>query len=184
MNPLENVTTAVDGLVDATPALLEACTDPQALDMAELLFVIREARTKLYDLERDVQHALARAMVDDLVTTPDLWVERKRSADRKSWDHESWQRDVRQQALRKAGLLGATVISADGEELPAGAVAQVLREVQSVHGAAGPKVSKDAGLRAFGLDPGDYCETSPGGVTVTVRRMADETPQAGEPDAA
>jgi hypothetical protein len=185
MNPLDAVTDAVDVLAKALPGLLEACTDPQAADMAELLLVIREARTRLYGIEQDTEHTLARAMVADQAVTGTLRVERKRGPERKAWDHDAWKRDVRQNALRGAGLLGAHVITSDGEEAPQGVLSDLLRKVQDVHGAAAPKTSA-AGLRGLGLDPMDYCETSAGKVTVQVYRMADESKptEGGESDAA
>lgn len=182
MNPLDAVTEAVATLTEALPALLDACTDPQATDMAELLFVIREARTKLYGLEQDTEAAVAKAMVADEVATSTIRVERYRAADRKAWDHEGWQRDLRQQALRAKGLLGAHVYDANGEELPAGVLHDLLTAVQSVHAAAAPKTSKTTGLRAFGLDPADYCETSPGVRHVRVYRLAEETEGARDAD--
>lgn len=185
MNPLEAVTDAVAALAKVLPDLLEQCTDPQATDMAELLLVIREAREALQGVERDTEHTLARAMVADQALTSTLRVERKRGPERKAWKHDEWQRDVRQNALRAAGLLGAHVVTADGEEAPASVLHDLLTRVQSVHGAAAPKTS-NAGLRGLGLDPMDYCETSPGKVSVSVYRMADEAAptEGGEPDAA
>lgn len=179
MNPLDAVTEAVETLAKALPSLLESCTDPQALDMAELLLTIREARIALLGVEQDTEHTLARAMVADQAVTGTLRVERKRGPERKAWDHDAWKRDVRQNALRAAGLLGAHVYAADGEEAPQGALSDLLRRVQDVHGAAAPKTSA-TGLRGLGLDPMDYCETSAGKVTVQVYRMADEsTPTEG-----
>jgi hypothetical protein len=187
-NPLEDpvaaVTDAVGLLERFLPSLLEQCTDPQATDMAEMLLLIREARTRLYGIEQDTEGALAKAMLSDQAITNTLRVERYRSADRKSWDHEAWQRDVRQQALRATGLLGAHLFNMDGEELPAGVLHDLLAKVQTVHAAAAPKTSKASGLRAFGLDPADYCQTSPGVRHVRVSRLADETEEGGETDAA
>lgn len=173
---VENLAAAVDALEAALPALLEACTDPEATDMAELLLDVREQAKRLSTLERDTETALAKAMVSDDVFTPGLRVERYRGTDRKTWQHSEWQRDVRRQALRRAGLLGAQgVITADGEVLAAEVLQTLLAEVQGVHGSANPKTSKAGGLRAFGLDPADYCESSPGAWHVRVQRTADDS---------
>lgn len=180
MNPLDNVTTAVAALEDALPALLEACTDPQAADMAELFVTVQEARTKLLELERTVEGALGKALAEDMTVAAGLRIERSRSSERKAWDHEGWQRDVRQNLMRQHGLLRATVFDANGNELEAGVLHGLLRDLQGMHGAAGPKVTA---LRAIGLDARDYCETSPGRVTVKVHRLADET-EGGSDDAA
>ena len=171
MNPLDAVTAAVDDLTQALPNLLDACTDPQATDLAELFYEIQAARIALLDLERQVEDVLARALPDDMVTTPTLRVERRKSRDRKQWDHDAWQRDVRAQVLRTSGLLGAHVVNADGEELERGALHEVLARVQAVHGAGAPKVTA---LRSLGLDAMDYAETSAGSTHVFVQRMTGE----------
>jgi hypothetical protein len=185
-DPVEGVTEAVHQLEGALPALLEACTDPQATDMAELLLTIREARTALLRVEQDTEAACAKAMLSDQVDDPSgLFVERYRSADRKAWDHEQWQHDVRTKALQAAGLKGAQgVLTANGEVLPAEVLHELLATVQSVHSAGAPKTSKTAGLRAFGLDPADYCETTPGARHVKVQRRVATDTEGTETDAA
>lgn len=174
--PQADVLTALDvevtRLEDQHDALLEACTDPQATDMAELFDTLARLRKRLQAVERDTELALAQAMVDDYAETATLRVERSRGADRKAWQHDEWQRDVRAKTLRKLGLAGAQgVLSADGEVLPASVLYDALAAVQAVHGAAGPK---STALRALGMDVRDYCESSPGAWHVRVTRMADE----------
>ena len=187
-NPVATLAAAVQHLKDAMPTLLEACTDPEAADMAELLLDVREQSTLLATLTRDLETEVAKAMVSADVFTNGLRVERYRSADRKAWQHTEWQRDVRAKAIRAAGLLGATVVDANGEVLPEDTLQRLLADVQSVHGSANPKTSAKGGLRMFGLDAADYCETSPGAWHVRVQRTADdsttETEQEGETDAA
>lgn len=186
-NPLDNVTDAVAALEDALPALLEACTDPQALDMAELFDTIQQARVKLAAIERDTELACAKALPGNRVDATGMYVERYRSPDRKAWKHEDWQRDVRTKALRAAGLAGAqAVVTADGETLPASVLHEVLRNVQAAHSAAGPKTGA---IRGLGLDPDDYCERSQGAWHVKVHHVVDETAPAeaesgGQTDAA
>lgn len=175
-DPLEHLAHAVRYLAQRLPELREACTDPEATDMAELLAQIQAARTELVALERETEAALVRAMTSDMVCTPRLRVERKRSRDRTAWDHDGWRHDARQQVLRKAGLLGAQVLTKDGELLDKGALHAVLAQVQQVQGSGPPKVTA---LRSLGLDPMDYCETSPGRTTVQVTVLADETEQEG-----
>lgn len=177
IDPLAGVVSAVQRLAEAVPALLDACTDPQGTDMAELLDIIREQRTKLYALEGQVEEACARALLDDMTTTPTLRIERHRTTDRKAWDHAGWQRDVRAKVLQAAGLKGAQgVLTADGEVVPASVLYDLLAQVEQVHGSAAPKTTA---LRSLGLDARDYCESSPGRWTVKVTRMADETEQEG-----
>lgn len=164
-------------------ALLEACTDPQALDMAELLESLQLAHKALGGIVRDVEVATAKAMPADDVRVGTMVVERHRGSDRKAWQHEDWQRDVRAKVLRAAGLAGAQgVLTAEGEVVEAGVLYDVLAAVQGVHGAAGPKVT---GLRGLGLDARDYCETTAGAWHVKVTRMTEETAtEGGQSDAA
>lgn len=177
-DPVAAVRQAVDVLAKALPGLMDDCTDPQALDLADLLAEVRGAREDLHGLERDVEHRAARELLADQVDAEGLHVERYRSTDRKAWDHEQWQRDVRAKALRKHGALkAAAVVTADGEALDVN-LYDLLADVQAVHGSAGPKVT---GLRQLGLDARDYCETTPGSWHVKVTRVA-ESP-APEPEA-
>lgn len=167
------VNEAVETLAKALPELLEQCTDPQATDMAEVLVSVREARTALHALERDVENATAKAMLGDFAETPTLRVERSRAADRKAWDHEAWQTDVRTKVLRAHRLIGlSAVIDANGEEVPMQELYDAMADLQSVHGSTGPRLTQ---MRGFGLDPDDYCARTPGPWTVKVLRMADES---------
>jgi hypothetical protein len=183
---VENLASAVADLEAVLPEYVAACTDPHATDMALLLEDVREQSARLATIVRDLEVEVAKAMTEDDVRVPGLWVERYRGTERKAWQHADWQRDVRRQALRKHGLLGAQgIVTADGEVVDASEVLHVLlAEVQSVHGSAAPKTRE--GLAAFGLDPRDYCESSPGAWHVRVHRQADETEQEqeGETDAA
>jgi hypothetical protein len=185
-DPLANLALALNRVENRLPDLTAACTDPHATDMALLLDDLREQSTRLAAIVRDLEVEVAKAMTEDDVRVPGLWVERYRGTDRKAWQHDDWQRDVRRQALRKHGLLGAQgIVNADGEVVDAAEVLHtLLAEVQSVHGSAAPKTR--GGLAAFGLDARDYCESSPGAWHVKVHRQADETEteQEGETDAA
>lgn len=179
-DPLAAVTEAVAALEAALPGLLEACTDPEAADVAELLLVVNQARVKLQGVERDAEAACAKAMLSNQLDRGGLFAERYRAADRKAWDHDGWQRDVRAKALQAAGLKGAQgVLTADGEVLDASVLYDLLARLQAVHGAQAPKTKS---LREFGLDPDDYCERSPGAWHVKVQRRVET--EAGETDAA
>jgi hypothetical protein len=171
-DPVAAVTTAVQVLADGTDALLEACTDPQATDMAELLLDVQLARIALQNVERDIEAACAKAMTGEQALTPTLRAERSRATDRKAWSHDEWKRDVRRQVIRKHGLLGATIVSADGEELDKGALHTLLADLQNVHGAAAPKTTA---LRELGLDSRDYCESTPGAWHVKVQRLVNDS---------
>jgi len=176
-DPLAAVVGAVGWLEGALPELMEACTDPQATDLAELFVTLQEARKALQSLERDAELACAKAMLDDMAETATLRIERRRGTERKAWDHEQWKRDVRAKTLQAHGMKGAQgVITATGEVIDGAELYDVLAAVQDAHGSAAPKTTS---LRALGLDARDYCESSPGAWTVRVTRMAAETKTEG-----
>lgn len=179
-DPLSAVVSAVAALKEALPRLVEACTDPAALDLAEFLLTVRETRTQLYGVEGELEETTRKAMLADQAESADLRVERYRSADRKEWDHDAWKRDARAKVLRKHGLLGnAGVVTADGEVADPQVLYAVLSDLQSLHSSAGPKTGKADGLRSLGMDPDDYCTTGKGVWHVKVMRLADETQQEG-----
>lgn len=170
---LTNLTDAVTDLETQVDALVEACTDPQGTDVAELLDAVRTERTRLQGLEVLVEGAAAKALLEDMTTTATLRIERHRTTDRKAWDHAAWQRDVRAKALQAHGMKGAQgVLTADGEVLEASVLFDLMATLQGAHGSTSPKTTT---LRALGLDARDYCESSPGRWTVKVTRMADES---------
>lgn len=178
--PLRGLQAGVNDLQHALPNLIDACTAPDASDLAELLFHVQSARIALQQMERDVEAATAKAMLGDQVVTATVRAERYRSADRKEWDHERWQADLRAKVLQAHGLKGAQgVLTAEGEVVPAEVLHDLLRAVEAVHSSGAPKTSKTAGLRAYGLDPDDYCTTTKGAWHVRVQLLADETETEG-----
>lgn len=170
---LHMTTAAVAALERDLPDWLEGCTDPQGLDVAELLDGIRAQRVKLQALEVQAEEAAAKALLDDMTTTPTLRIERHRTTDRKAWQHADWQRDVRAKALQAHGLKGAQgVLTADGEVVDPSVLFDLMATLQNAHGSTAPKTTT---LRALGLDARDYCESSPGRWTVKVTRMDHDT---------
>lgn len=163
-DPVSALRAAVQTLADALPALTEGCTDPEARDLAMLLHDVRTAREALHALERGLETQTAQAMTSDQALAEGLRVDRSRATARREWDHESWQRDARRQVLRSRGLLGVTLVSADGEPLDL-SLSDVLADVQAVHGATAPK---STALRGLGLDVRDYCQSTPGAWRVAV----------------
>lgn len=170
MTSLSMLTEAVADLAEDAPKWVADCTDPEARDIAHLFATVKEAREALQKVERELEYATANAMVADTAEDDTLRVERSRRPDRKSWQHAEWQAEARRKAIQKAGLKGAVLITADGEESDQSLEA-LIREVQEVHGATAPKVTP---LRGLGIDPDDYCERTPGAWAVKVTRMADE----------
>lgn len=90
----------------------------------------------------------------------------RRGAIRKAWDHEGWKSQVLNRVLdghdvqRDAEVVNA----ATGERVD---VPAIIQEVQAAHGATSPKVSI---LKGLGIDPDEFCESTPGAWTFQVTR--------------
>lgn len=145
-------------------------TDPEGLDIAEMLADVRDARERLHELERTLEHETGRAMLGPNAENPTIRVERHRRPERKKWQHDEWKTEVRRKIIQAANLKGATVISRDGEELEI-SLYELLRKVQDVHGSTDPRVTR---LRALGIEPDDFCTREPGTWKVDITRLADE----------
>jgi len=91
----------------------------------------------------------------------------KRGTTRKAWDHPGWKRDARAAVVRRAAEryrlrhLDTEVVDVEtGELADLLAVLQTtVADAQEVHGSGAPRVTQ---LRALGIDPDDYCQTTPG----------------------
>lgn len=91
---------------------------------------------------------------------------------RKAWDHAGWQADVRREIVADATLDGtllavSQVTGADHDLRQI--VSEAVTRAQAIHGSAAPKVTA---LKALGVDPGDYCESTPGPYTVKITQSA------------
>lgn len=162
---------AVETLRDKMARIMADCTDAEGRDLGELLRLVREGRYALYAIECDVEAAAAKAMLGDFAEGPGIRMERSRAPERKEWDHEAWQADVRAKVLQAHGLKGAQgVVTASGEVAEV-SLAELLREVEGIHGAGQPRTT---GLRKLGLDPDDYCARTTGTWRVKVTRLARE----------
>ncbi len=134
--------------------------DLTALDVAGAAYLVdycKTARTHLAAVEQALANrivAIDQAHRDRLpMTVPGLGVvEVRRSADRKAWEHDQ---------------LGAEVVrrhlAAAGGELP-----DPFDVARQVLAAAAPSYWRTGVLKALGIDPGDYCTTTPGRRTVQI----------------
>lgn len=87
----------------------------------------------------------------------------KRGSIRKAWDHDGWKAQVRR-AVIVAADAGGAVNPSTGEEVD---LYGLLASAQEVHGSTAPKVKA---LKALGVDPDDYCESSPGPYAVSIQQ--------------
>lgn len=115
----------------------------------------------LRQLQTAVEADVAALMVDKKVEIDGLGViERRKGTDRKAWDWPSL-----------LPLLIRSEVDPEGTgELPAApvvveAITRVIVDVIGVTPSKGPKIT---GLRARGLDPDEWAETSPGRVSVQI----------------
>lgn len=158
-------------LVDALRlALAKADDQRQALadagDIANLAYGLTQLKVLADDLRtllRDVEANVADLMDAKLVELPEVGItlERKRGTDRRSWDSMALLQEVIRRSVDPDGT---------GELPPVGEVIQRLHDGVSacvpVTGSLGWRVGA---LRAIGLDPDEWCETSPGRTSVIVR---------------
>lgn len=94
----------------------------------------------------------------------------KRGSIRKAWDHEGWQGMVRRAVVQGSTAHADDVVNAaTGEAVD---LYGMLAKVQSVHGSTAPKVKS---LKALGIAPDDYCESSPGPYAVSIQQPSPTT---------
>lgn len=125
----------------------------------DLIAWVQATRRALAALESDVTRwAGLSGAVERKGTMPDgRTYTVRRGQNRKAWQHDAWKHDARAAVLRQHGLEGADLVNAATGELVD--LQGVVTHVQEVHGATAPRVGV---LKALGLDPDNYAETSPG----------------------
>lgn len=102
-------------------------------------------------LERGIAHDFRDAGWDLQHELPGIgMVEVRRSKDRKAWQHDRVQSDW------------LNAITVDGEYLDPAQVRDAFLSVASISG------YKVTGLRELGLDPDDYCDSTPGAPRVVI----------------
>jgi hypothetical protein len=125
--------------------------------LAHGLHALRPILRDLNDLVRRVEDHVADLMPDKVVELDGLPpMERRRGTDRKAWDSDDLLRDV----VRTVSDLDTTTgeLRVDPDRL-----LTVLRQVVPFTGSLSWRV---VALRDLGLDPDEYCTTSPGRVSV------------------
>lgn len=146
--------TRLDDLEDHA-AKLAVDTDVQSL--AHLLWDIRGTRQQLALRERAVEDLLAGLLGHDVIEVPGLPpIQKRGGTDRKSWDWDGLLPVLLRRHLDPEGT---------GEVDPAvvEAAATFATKVLGVTPSKGPKITAVKGL---GLDPDEWCQTTPGRATV------------------
>lgn len=161
--------------VRALEAHLPAALDYMAASVSDTSVVefvawVQDQRRALAALEDTAtRYAAQNLSVHKSGTLPDgRLYEVKRGGDRKGWDREQWEHDARAAVLRTRGVPALVVDPIQGDVIN---LLEVLAGVQAVHGSGPPRVTA---LRALGLDPDDYSETTPGRWSVAVTNPVQE----------
>lgn len=168
----QHLTAALDALVK----------DHRPQDMVEAILWCQDQRKVLRDLEERITEYAATA--PSIGQSGDLsdgrHYEVKRAAKRTAWDHDAWKRAARAKVTETTRerfvptVQDALVDGVTGEPVTVGHVVQTaMTALQEFHGSTAPRVGT---MRQYDLDPGDYCETSPGGWTVTITDPIPTTP--------
>lgn len=166
-------------LANATRALADRLNVADLVATADLIqWFRRRLGTAEAWVARETGHlTAAEAASEKTGTLPDgRPYEVLRGANRKSWDHAGWQHDVRQAVVKAVAGDDQVLLldAATGEPLDA-SLADLLTQVQAVHGSTAPRVTA---LKALGLKADDYCESSPGPYAIKI--TAPSTTPTGE----
>lgn len=90
----------------------------------------------------------------------------RRGATRKAWDHDGWKTRVLNLVLDRHEVHRDDQV-VNAETGAAVDVAAIVQEVEAAHGSTAPKVSI---LKGLGIDPDEFCESTPGPWTFQVTR--------------
>lgn len=162
---MTDVGTAVTTLGES---LLDYTVDPDDVVPAlHLLGGLRKLRQRLAMAEAVVEAQCAAGMTTDRVEAPGLLAERRGGAKRTAWRHD----DVRA-SIRDTVAVRAAVDQTTGEVDPVRADA-ATHAVDLALSAVGAGSYRASGLRALGLDPGNFCTQEYGRRTVAVTLGAD-----------
>ena len=168
----DNLAAVRENLAEGDTMLADACRwleerdDLQAL--ADLAATVQDLKRSLAVAEAYISRT-AGAVRSSGVTPPDALTdgrpfELRRSTTRKRWDHGGWKSAVLNAVLERHEVAkgDVTVNASTGEPVD---VPAIIQAAQEVHGSTSPRVTN---LKALGIDPGDFCEETPGPWSVSV----------------
>lgn len=150
---------AIDDLVDHVQHALD---DGDVEELGKLHVLCSKLRQQLSDIARDVEVRLAEVMPDKVLELPGLPVmERRRGTDRKRWASEDLLSLIVSRAIidpETGELLSDPVVLRSRIE-------DEVRACMPVTGSLGWRVTA---LRERGIEPDEFCETSPGRTSVQI----------------
>lgn len=133
--------------------------NPEGVDLHTLVTIacaIRDARADLDVIAKTITRDITAQMGEREITLDGIGVITcRRATTRRKWDHDELWRRVTSLAVEQPGVL----CDEDGEILPPAVIAQQVAQVLRECATPSWKVT---GLRAIGIDPGEWCEESPG----------------------
>jgi len=146
---------------------LDACGgDVEAT--ARFLFELRNAQRQVGDLVRDAEDRLADMMPTKIMELPGLPAfERRRGSTRRKWQSEDLAVLVMRRTLDPAGTGEVDVASYEA----ARRVVDALVKVAPFTGSMG---WRSKALKEMGVDPDEWCESSPGRVSVQFHKAVDQ----------
>lgn len=153
-------------LNDLNPEAANACDTGDVEELAHLHVALTKTRQQLATICSTVEAALADVMTDkrlDLDGLPPL--ERRQGATRKAWDHDRLVPLVVRLALDPDGTGEFPTDPVDVMDRVVGMLTKVYPFTPSTN----PRVGE---LRALDIDPDEWCETSPGRVSVQIHEEA------------
>ena len=160
----EDFTEAITGTGEAVTYLAKFGygTDDLTPERAlQALHAVRDMLTALRGLDSDLCASVYRQTGSTDLVLPDLGaIKVGRTANRTQWDHDDWKSAVRHGIFERHGITGDLIDSATGEVHEKYAL---LEEAMEVSGSAAPRLTA---LRALGLSPDEFCDTSPGNPSV------------------
>lgn len=165
--------THIAELISAVGSFQDQCewmVDERDLhNLATLLDALEEAHSTLAEIRRDITPVIADLMGQQQVQVGGYKLERRGGKDRKQWQSGS--------VLNE--LITRSNVSPEGEVLDAGAARDRLIEaVRACFPLTASTSWRTRALRSWGIDPDEYCESTPGAWRVEVHHVTDEGPAA------
>lgn len=147
----------------------DACSEIEALIKSEETSIEDACSylVDLYNIKKDVSmiyeeimSSIAERMPQSMIFLPDgTEIERKQGADRKAWDHKGLAEEV------------ATKIAQMAVDMDTGEVTLTPHEMMvKMLDYAAPSYWRVGELGKIGVNPGNYCETSEGKVSVVIKK--------------
>jgi hypothetical protein len=136
--------------------------DGSAIELLDLLGIVRDHRKNLADIESLLETRAAKAMTGDVMEWTGGTAERRWGKDRKEWKHDALTSAV------TAAIVPPLAVDPNGEVDTV--LAELLHEAISAYAATNRPSWRVTAVKPLGIDPDEFCTSSPGRPSVTVTR--------------